>query len=115
MTRLSPRENKHASCVGQSEPSPTRAAIGCDLTTLIAHVQASINRIEAAPRRQTSPGDEEATSIIVLDDVTPQYIKATCALNACHVSPLGSSCCTPAGMAAVRPALGALTPLPRRV
>jgi len=70
--------------------SPTRAAIGCDLTTLIAHVQASINRIEAAPRRQTSPGDEEATSIIVLDDVTPQYIKATYALNTCHVS-LGRS------------------------
>ena len=90
MTRLPPAGKQACIMCRTERTSPTRAAIGCDLTTLIAHVQASINRIEAAPRRQTSPGDEEATSIIVLDDVTPQYIKATYALNTCHVS-LGRS------------------------
>jgi hypothetical protein len=62
------------------------AAIVSDLIALIAHVEASINPIEASDRRETSPADQAATNVIVLDDVTPQYIKATCALNTCCAS-----------------------------
>lgn len=58
-------------------------AIVSDLVALVAHVQASINLIEAAIARETSPGDQEATGFIVLDDVTPQYTEVTYALNAC--------------------------------
>jgi hypothetical protein len=68
------------------ERSDGFGAIVSDLIALVAHVQASIELIEAAITRETSPGDPEATNFIVLDDLTPEHIKATYALNACHAS-----------------------------
>jgi hypothetical protein len=53
-----------------------------DLISLIQHVRASLQLIESAVAREMSLGSQE-TDVIVLDDVTPPYMKATAALNAC--------------------------------
>ena len=71
------------------EHSDSFGAIVSDLILLVEHVHTSINLIEAAIARETSSGDQEA-NVIVLDDVTPQYMQASHALNACHAS-LGSA------------------------
>jgi hypothetical protein len=52
-----------------------------DLIALIEHVQASIDLIEAEIAWETSDGGQEASNVVVLDDVTPQYLKASRALN----------------------------------
>lgn len=55
-----------------------------DLVSLTEHVQASLKRIESAIAREASPGNDDAASnVIVLDDVTPCYTKASAALKAC--------------------------------
>jgi hypothetical protein len=55
-----------------------------DLVSLIEHVRASLKLIESAVAREISLGSQETSAdIIVLDDVTPPYVKATAALNAC--------------------------------
>jgi hypothetical protein len=62
-------------------------SIVTDLISLIGHVQASINLIEAAIVREGTPGDQDnAVDVVVLDDVTPCYAKANAALIACNVS-----------------------------
>jgi hypothetical protein len=53
-----------------------------DLVSLIGHVQASLRLVEQAIAREASAGSHEA-DIIVLDDVTPPFVKATAALKAC--------------------------------
>lgn len=58
-------------------------AIVSDLISLVEHVQASIVLIEGAMARETSLGDGDAGNVIVLDDVTPQYLKVGHALHAC--------------------------------
>jgi hypothetical protein len=56
-----------------------------DLVSLIEHVQASIKLIESAIDRESPAGDlEGAANIIVLDDVTPRYVRAGAALTTCH-------------------------------
>jgi hypothetical protein len=64
--------------------------IVADLTSLVEHVQASISVIEIEIARQSIIGDQESSrensNIIVLDDLTPQYIKASTALNTCRAS-----------------------------
>ena len=51
-----------------------------DLVALIEHVQASLKLIEQAIARETSLGNQETCAdIIVLDDVTPRYLKAAAA------------------------------------
>ena len=58
-----------------------------DLVSLIDHVQSSLKLIESAVAREMSLGSQEsATDVIVLDDVTPPYVKATAALNACDAN-----------------------------
>ena len=58
-----------------------------DLVSLMGHVQASLKLIESAVARETSLGNHDAaSSIIVLDDVTPRYAKASAALKACDAS-----------------------------
>jgi hypothetical protein len=55
-----------------------------DLVSLIEHVQASLKLIESAIARETSLADQDASpNVIVLDDVTPRYAKASAALKAC--------------------------------
>ena len=53
-----------------------------DLVSLIERVQASRRLIEEAIAREASLGSPDG-DIIVLDDVTPPFVKATAALNAC--------------------------------
>jgi len=53
-----------------------------DLVSLIGHVQASLRLVEQAIAREASAGSREA-DIIVLDDVTPPFVKAAEALKAC--------------------------------
>ena len=56
-----------------------------DLITPIEHVQGSIAAIEAEiAREQLCSNPENAANVIVLDDVTPRYAKASVALNVCR-------------------------------
>ena len=58
-----------------------------DLVSLLGHVQASLKLIESAAASEASPGDHDATSnVIILDDVTPRYAKASATLKACDAS-----------------------------
>jgi hypothetical protein len=55
-----------------------------DLMSLVAHIQASRNMLETAIARALPAGDPEAhENVVVLDDVTPCYVKANAALHAC--------------------------------
>ena len=59
--------------------------------SLVEHVQKSLRLIEQTIARETSlemtPGSpESSTNIIVLDDISPRYIKADAALQACDVN-----------------------------
>ncbi len=70
----------HSAAAGIDESFGT---IVSDLISLVEQVQASINLVEDAIAREISLGDADAGNIIVLDDVTPQYLKAGHALRAC--------------------------------
>jgi hypothetical protein len=60
-------------------------AIVSDLEALIQQVQASIELIESAIVGESPLGNQEiAANVVVLDDVTPRYIRANAALNACN-------------------------------
>jgi hypothetical protein len=59
-----------------------RRAVVSDLVSLIEHVQASLKLIEAAIVRETPLRHEElAANVVVLDDVTPRYIKVNAAFK----------------------------------
>ena len=60
-------------------------AIVSDLISLVGHVQASIDLVEAAIAQEADSG-QDAPNVIVLDDVTPRYVTTSCALNACNAS-----------------------------
>lgn len=53
------------------------------MLSLVERVQVSINLIERAIAREVTVGDHDNSNIIMLDDVTPQYLKASSALNCC--------------------------------
>jgi hypothetical protein len=58
-----------------------------DLVSLFEHVQKSLRLIEQTIMGETSPGSpESSTNVIVLDDVSPRYMKAAAALQACDIS-----------------------------
>jgi hypothetical protein len=59
-------------------------SIVSDLVSLIEHVQAGIKLIESAIVQESPRDLEVAADIIVLDDVTPRYLKAGAALNTCN-------------------------------
>jgi hypothetical protein len=66
------------------DPNDAYRSVVSDLVSLTEHVQASLKRIESAIARETSPGNDDACSnVIVLDDVTPCYTKASATLTAC--------------------------------
>ena len=55
-----------------------------ELAALVEHVQASLKLIESAIAGEVSSGNPDASSnIVVLDDVTPCYAKASEVLKAC--------------------------------
>ena len=69
---------------GQNE---SYLSVVSDLVSLIEHVQASLRLIEQTMVGETSPcGQENAANVIVLDDVSPRYIKAAAALKACDAN-----------------------------
>ena len=60
-------------------------AVVSDLVSLVEHVQKSLRLIERTIAKEalpeTSPGSpESSTNILVLDDVSPRYMKAAAAL-----------------------------------
>ena len=60
-------------------------SIVSEMVSLIEHVQAGMKQLEAAIAGESAPGNQDAAgSVFVLDDVTPRYMKANAALNACH-------------------------------
>jgi len=72
--------------IGTVAPSCERRdgdqAIVSDLVSLIERVEASVRLIEAAIAKETCFGDQEtAGNVVVLDDVTPRYVRANAALN----------------------------------
>jgi len=55
-----------------------------DLMSLVEHIQASMRMLEMAIARELPDGDPDAYEhVVVLDDVTPCYVKANAALHAC--------------------------------
>jgi hypothetical protein len=65
----------------------TYRSVVSNLVGLIEHVQASLRLIEQAMVRETSLGGQEsAANVIVLDDVSPRYARATSALKACDAN-----------------------------
>jgi hypothetical protein len=62
-------------------------SIVSDIVSLIRHVQASIELIETAIDRESRACDQEMSAdIVVLDDITPRYAKASAALSTCNAS-----------------------------
>ena len=66
-------------------------AVVSDLVSLVEQVQNSLRLIEQTIARETSPettpgSPESSTNIIVLDDVSPRYMKAAATLQACDVN-----------------------------
>ena len=60
-------------------------SIVSELVTLVEHVQAGMKQLEAAIAGELAPGNQDAAgNVFVLDDVTPRYVKANAALNACN-------------------------------
>ena len=60
-------------------------SIVSELVSLIELVQAGMKRLEGAIAREAAPGNQDAASnVFVLDDVTPRYVKAATALDACN-------------------------------
>jgi hypothetical protein len=56
-----------------------------DLVSLIEHMQASMKMLEGAIARELPLGGQEAAdNVVVLDDITPCYVKANAALHACN-------------------------------
>jgi hypothetical protein len=59
-------------------------AVVAELTSLVARIQASLTMIDSAVALEASAGLQEiAADVVVLDDVTPRYLKAGAALKAC--------------------------------
>lgn len=57
------------------------------LVSLIDHVQKCLRLIEQTIAGETSPGSPESSSnVVVLDDVSPRYMKAAAAVQACDVN-----------------------------
>jgi len=70
---------------GPDDQHDTYRAVISDLVSLIEHVQKSLRLINQAIARETSPGSQESsTNVIVLDDVSPRYMRATAALHSCN-------------------------------
>src|SRR5882757_6844345 len=62
-------------------------SIVSELAALLDHVQRSIKAIEIAIARDaSSKSSEHVDDVVVLDDVTPRYAKASAALNTCNAS-----------------------------
>jgi len=72
--------------IAASDRNDAHGTVVSDLVSLIEHVRASLKLIEQVTARETSFGRETCADVIVLDDVTPRYVKAAAALNACDAN-----------------------------
>lgn len=66
----------------------TYRSVVSDLMSLIEHVQMAIRQVEQALAGEQGFGEslgdaQSQDDVVVLDDVTPGYVKADAALNAC--------------------------------
>lgn len=74
---------------GASNPSGDRIhshhSIVSELASLVAHVEAGMRLLDAAIASETASGDQDTVSnVFILDDITPSYLQANAALNACN-------------------------------
>jgi hypothetical protein len=61
-------------------------AVVFDLVSLVEHVQNSLRLIERTiDGEMQAGGPDSSANIVVLDDVSPRYMKAVAALQACDV------------------------------
>jgi len=73
--------------LGPDGQNDSYRSIVSDLVGLIEHVQASLRLVEQTMVRESSPGGQEnAANVVVLDDVSPRYVKAAAALKACDAN-----------------------------
>jgi hypothetical protein len=67
------------------DPATSLMSIVADMMSLIIHVQASARLIEAEIQRDFGAADvNDASDIVILDDVTPCYAAASETLSACN-------------------------------
>jgi hypothetical protein len=60
------------------------SSVVADLVSLIDHIQASMKVLEGAIARELPVGGQHAgDEVIILDDITPCYMKANAALHTC--------------------------------
>jgi hypothetical protein len=60
-------------------------SIVLDLMSLIEQVKHSMDLLETAIAREAASGGQDpASDVVVLDDVTPRYLKANAALASCN-------------------------------
>jgi hypothetical protein len=62
-----------------------RHSIVSELVSLIGHIQSGIQLLEAAIASEAAAGEQDLVAdVVVLDDVTPGYVRAKAALNTCN-------------------------------
>jgi hypothetical protein len=67
------------------DPNGNHGSIVAHLASLIQRIQQTNALIESAIIRAAAVADmETAATLVVLDDVTPGYVKARAALNSCE-------------------------------
>ena len=78
----------HSATGGSVQPNGQNdncSSVISDLVALIEHMQASMKMLESAIARELPlAGQEVGDNVIVLDDITPCYLKANAALHACR-------------------------------
>jgi hypothetical protein len=60
-------------------------AVVCELQSLLERVQAGMNLVQTAIAAESPLCHQElAANVVVLDDVTPRYLRANAALDTCN-------------------------------
>jgi len=78
---------------GSSRQSDNYLSVVTDLASLIERIQASIQMLEPVIARALPPGELETyDDVVVLDDVTPRYVRANTALDACRARLVALHC-----------------------
>ncbi|MCK1385766.1 hypothetical protein [Bradyrhizobium sp. 21] len=62
----------------------SRRLIAADLCLLISQIETSMRRIATAMDQEHGSDQEGSADVFVLDDVTPRYVTASAALDACR-------------------------------
>src|SRR4051812_17328095 len=71
--------------IASEDQNNSHHSIVSDLLSLMEHVQASIALIEGALAREAALGSAELpANVVVLDDVTPRYMRTSAALSTCR-------------------------------